>query len=437
MNRRTAAVATLVPSILAALVATDATATTTARQEVAPATLVVVDRATQAGVRGPRLDTYGAVPVDFNRDGHQDVWVGRHGDGAALFRNDGAGRYTRVARSAWPDRNRAVGHIDRHDCDWADVDRNGLPDAYCATGRMPANLVKRGRDNELWLQVRRGGFREVGSKWGIGDVCGRGRDVEFLDVNGDRFPDLFLGNEVARQDPDDPCNARGNRLPNEASKVYINQRGNGFKYAPKVFGFGAGAGNRCAVSLDFNRDGWEDLLACRGRDQRPRLFRNARGRFVDVTSRHGLVETVHDAEVADLDRDGDADIVTASADGFAYHAFQGATFGRPVTIGTLASGAGGSVAVGDVDGDGDRDVYGLGWQLHKTNPDDVLLINDRMAFTPLPVPAETGSGDEVVALHPRTRGPRTLFLVLNGHLFGRSPDTFVPGRTQLITVARR
>ncbi len=401
------------------------------------ARLVAVDRARRFGLQGRRVETYGAVPVDYNRDGRQDVWIGNHSDGAVLKRNPGRGRYVRVARTAWPT-GMGRGHIDRHDCDWADVDRNGLPDAYCSTGRMRVNVVKRGRDNELWLQTSRGRFREVGTRWGVGDLCGRGRDVEFLNVNGDRFPDLFLGNEQPRDDPADPCNQPGNRLPNEGSKIFINRHGTGFRYAPHAGRFALAVGNRCAVALDFNHDGWQDLLACRDRGESARLYRNERGRLVDVTARHRLAEPVDDAVVADLDRDGDNDIVTASADGFGYHPFRGGSFGPRVPLGNLlGGGTGGSVAVGDVDGDGDQDVYGVGWARTLGNPDDVLLINQAMTFTPLRVPSAGGSGDEAVAVRPRAAGTRTLFLVTNGNVFGHENATFRPGLNQLITVVRR
>jgi len=399
--------------------------------------LVAVDRARRFGLQGRRLETYGAVAVDYNRDGLQDVWIGQHSDGARLMRNRGHRRYARVARSAWPT-GMGRGHIDRHDCDWADVDLNGLPDAYCSTGRMRVNVVKRGRDNELWLQTRPGRFREVGTAWGVGDVCGRGRDVEFLDVNGDRFPDLFLGNQTPRNDPADPCNAPGNTLPNEGSKIFLNRRGHRFRYAPHAGPFSPGDGDRCAVALDFDADGWQDLLACRSREQPLRLYRNVRGTLVDVSGRHQLTDPVHDAVVADLDRDGDKDIVTASAAGFSYHPFAGGTFGPAVLLGTLpGGGAGGSVAVGDADGDGDQDVYGLGWRFHVGNPDDVLLVNRALVFTPLRVPPAGGSGDEVVALRPRAHGSRTSFLVTNGQVFGHDNATFRPGQTQLITLTRR
>jgi hypothetical protein len=438
MYPRTAvAVVVTVSSVLSALLVQTSVAARETSAAAPAARLVAVDRAQQAGYGGPLRETYGAVPLDYNRDGRQDVWVGWHSDGAAMFRNNGQGRYARVARTTWPRGTRADGHIDRHDCAWADVDRNGLPDAYCSTGRMLVNVVKRGKDNELWLQVRRGDFREVGTAWGVGDRCGRGRDVEFLDVNGDRFPDLFLGNETPRDDPGDPCNAPGNHLPNEAGKVFINRHGNGFRYAPEVWHFGAGIGSRCAVALDYNRDGRDDLLACEDRNEPAHLYRNVRGHFVDVTSRHHLGNLINDAMVADLDRDGDADIVTAAADGFAYHPFAGGVFGERVLLGSVPVGQGGSVAVGDADGDGDNDVYGLGWVRSNGNPDDVLLINRAMTFTAIPVPPSRGSGDEAVALRPHAKGRKTLFLVLNGHVFGHSPATFEPGRTQLITVVRR
>jgi len=91
--------------------------------------------------------------------------------------------------------------------------------------------------------------------WGVADVCGRGREVTFLNVNGDRWPDLFLGNQTPRDDPDDPCNAPGNTLPNEMGKVFVNVRGDHFRYVRDLWDFGAGIGVRCAeVNSDVCRE---------------------------------------------------------------------------------------------------------------------------------------------------------------------------------------
>ena len=213
---------------------------------------VAVDQAPDAGFGVASIKTWSASTVDFNLDGAEDVLIGYHLHGAKLWMNLGDGHYQRVASSGWPTRFVGQRVTDRHNCDWADVDLNGLPDAYCAAGRTLANRVKRGMENELWLQTAPGAFHEVGAKWHVTDICGRGRAVAFLDANGDRYPDLFLGNETPRR-VRDTCD-RSPTLPNEESKLFINDHGAGFRYAPKVWHHGAGPGSRCAEVLDFNHE---------------------------------------------------------------------------------------------------------------------------------------------------------------------------------------
>src|SRR5262245_15425534 len=150
----------------------------------AAATWTAVDTVSGSGL-GESVETWEATPVDFDGDRDQDVWIGYHDQGGKLWRNDGHGVYTQAY--AWP-RVNADGKIpDRHDCDWADVDRDGRPDAYCAAGRSGGNNVKNGMDNELWLQRSPGQFTDVGTAWGIGDVCGRSHYVAFLDANHDAY----------------------------------------------------------------------------------------------------------------------------------------------------------------------------------------------------------------------------------------------------------
>jgi hypothetical protein len=396
--------------------------------------LVAVDRGRLVGLRAVDTETYSASPVDYDRDGRQDVWIGYHGFGGKLWHNRGRRPYGRVARDAWPSSNGPGLHVDRHDCDWADVDGNGLPDAYCSTGRMIRHVVKTGRGNELWLQTRPGRFREVGGAWGVADVCGRGRDVAFLNVNGDRWPDLFLGNEAPRTDhPEDPCDSPDSNLPNELGKVYINVRGHDFRHVRRLWNFGGGIGIRCAEVLDFDRDGWDDLLTC-GKPRSPlHLYRNRHGRgFADVTARQQLGTEVSDAVVVDWGRDGDKDVVTATPTGFALHLNEGGQFGPAVPVGSPAVGEGWSVAVADADGDSDLDVYGMVFGSFTTNPNDGIWINTGSGFrsTPVAVPHAVGSADQVVALTKRA-GHRAAFLAMNG--YGR----FERGPVQYIQLTRR
>lgn len=177
-------------AMLAVVVTPIAGAATTAPSRAAARQKFAVDFAGRAGLRVARTRTWAAAPGDYNRDGAQDVLINYHGFGAKLWKNKGHGHYRRVASYAWQQENSRGQLLDRHNCDWADVDRNGRPDLYCSAGRRESNIVKTGRDNELWLQGRDGRFREVGTTWNVGDVCGRGRNVAFLHANGDRFPDV-------------------------------------------------------------------------------------------------------------------------------------------------------------------------------------------------------------------------------------------------------
>ncbi|MEP6665728.1 MAG: VCBS repeat-containing protein [Nocardioidaceae bacterium] len=417
----------LVPLTLAAA----ATASTTLGPAiVGPANLVAVDRAHQAGLAA-NSRTYSATAVDYNRDGREDVWIGYHAQGAKLWKNKGNATYQRVAAAAWPKVSAQGKQIDRHVCAWADVDHSGRPDAYCTTGRFTNNFVKVGRDNELWLQSRSGRFRDVGTAWGVGDVCGRGRFVTFIFANRDHFADLVLGNDAPRV-VSDPCDSPANHLPNERNKLYINTGGHGFRYAPKFWRPQPGTGSRCVQTLDFNRDGRQDLLTCGKVNQPLQLYQNMNGRrLVNVTSAHSLHSRVTDAVAADLNGDGRGDVVSSSSRGFAYHLNVNGLFQGAVRIGDSPVPRGVSVAAGDADGDGDIDVYGMVGAA-KSNPDDVIWINDNLTFSLLDVPSAGGRAAQVAALDPRGNGTSS-FLALNG--FGRGSDLLGP--IQLIRVTHR
>lgn len=376
----------------------------------------LADQARSAGLYdGVDRPTWAATAVDYNGDGLQDVWVGYHQFGGKLYRNNGDGTFTWVARDAWQraDANGAI--VDRHDCTFGDVNGDGRPDAYCTAGRNTSNYVKdRDRDNQLWVQRNPGRFVEVGTDRGLGDQCGRGRHAAFLDVNNDGRLDLFTGTQSGRNVAD-PCDDPANGLTNEDSKVFVNQGGGQLRYAPS-YGVGvANSGQRCAEVLDFDGDGRDDLLACNLKDSKPQLYRNAGGgKFVDVADANGLTP-ISDAVVADINQDGRPDLVTADDQGFGYRLNTGGAFGPLIRVGAATGGLGRSVAVADADGDGDLDIYGMiGAKGATGNPDDALFVNDgAQGWRRVAVPSAGGTADEVVALSSGP-GRRGSFLVLNG-----------------------
>ena len=228
--------------------------------------------------------------------------------------------------------------------------------------------------------------------------CGRGRFVAFINANNDAWPDLFLGNETPRSAPSDPCDNPANGLPNEESKLFLNQGGTGLTYAPSFFRFGAGPGQRCAEVLDYNGDGRQDLLTCQLKSKPPRLYRNNGG-----TELHrglnsvGLTSAVSDAFPIDIDKDGDTDLVFAASGAFTYRLNNGGTFGASTQIRAITTGQGRSVAAGDADGDGDIDVYGM-------------VRSDTGESERLRVPAQRSQldpGDRAVVGRRRRRGVRS------------------------------
>jgi hypothetical protein len=252
----------------------------------------------------------------------------------------------------------------------------------------------------------------------VGDVCGRGRFVTTLDANRDGWADIFLGNETGRNVLD-ACDDPAHGYPNEEAKLFLNNRGTGFTYAPQMIRFGAGPGQRCAETLDYDGDGWDDLLACRLKGQAPLLYHNNGGTTFSLvsSSASGLTAAAADEDVADLNRDGRPDLVSANKTYFAYQLNRGSTgprFATPVRIRSITSGEGRSVAIGDADGDGDLDVYAMTGNGSKAgNPNDALLVNNgSLGFTTLVPPAAAGEADEVIAVRPS--GQSAQFLSLNG-----------------------
>lgn len=356
-------------------------------------------------------ETWTATTVDYNLDGLQDVWVGYHDQSGKLFRNNGDGTYAAVGGSAWPRLVTRV--IDRHTCAWGDPNRDGLPDDYCAVGRTEANWVKGDTyDNELHLQGPGDTFTDVGTEWGVGDVCGRGRTPVFLDVNQDGFDDLFVANDIPRTG--DTCTQAVGGVPLAGeNKLYLNVAGTGYRPIPEL-GLNQNIGNGgCAITLDWNADGWDDVLVCGG--ARPYLYVNEQGTgFRDVAPSVGLTAFASKGKLGDIDGDRDLDFVGLRyAAGLVYYQENlGTSFARPVTVRSFSGGGPFALELADADANGTLDIYVVR-SATNANPDDVLLLGQGDGrFTTATVPSAPGSGSDAVAL--QQADGRTAFLVLNG-----------------------
>ncbi|MFN7938728.1 MAG: VCBS repeat-containing protein [Bryobacteraceae bacterium] len=260
--------------------------------------------------------SYGIPLADFDGDGFLDFAVGTdRNDEKPVYRNDGKGGFTQLGLfgpSGMVTRNLAVG----------DLNGDGFVDIVAAN---------RGGGNRLFLNDGKGRFGE-------GKAYGAAEDhtvtVALADMNGDGFADLILANRDGQQ-----------------SGVYWNDGKAGFRRGP-VFG-PAQADTRAVVVADLDGDKAPDIVASH-LGEGTRIYWNRGGQFgesqvLGTTGAYSLL-------VADMNRDGKADIVQGSEDGANVVYFQvGAKRFEAVTFGEGKATTYG-LAVGDLDGDGYLDI---------------------------------------------------------------------------------
>ncbi|MFV2064249.1 MAG: FG-GAP repeat domain-containing protein, partial [Chloroflexota bacterium] len=360
----------------------------------ADARLVARDMAREAGIAGT-VSTYGAVVADFDGDGRDDLYLGRHGGRARLALNED-GRFVNSAAMRFP-------AIDRHGCAAADIDGSGLPDLYCTVGGKRGSGLKA---NELWIDPGGEAPYDAAPERGLSDPTGRGRTAEFLAVRKSDKASLIVTNAPTRVDG----------LPSPSRLFRSDGRGD-FTARART-GFAARLGALSSQSADFGRDGREDLLLVTGGQQAPqregtRLYRNTRRGLVDVTRQMGIRSFAEvDAELVDLNADGKLDLVQLSPTRLRVSILRK---GRFVKVYERSLTFGRAIASGDVNGDRKGDLYIVRSNGNR-NPADVMLINRKngRSFSSMAIPqVYSGNGDDAVAIDYDGNG-RDDFLVLNG-----------------------
>jgi hypothetical protein len=300
---------------------------------------------------------------------------------------------------------------DRHDCHAADFNQDGLEDIFCSVGADRGSHVK---SNALYIQQPGGTYTDQAYQWNLSDPTSRGRFGTVLDVNNDGYPDLFYGAESLRPDG----------LPS-IDRLYMNSGQGSFLDSPAM-GLDLNIGSHCAHTVDYNSDGWPDLLVC-GEAGGLHLFENMQGTgFKDVSSILGAPVNAVDAAMVDVNHDNHPDLITLTGTKLAERLqLANGTFKAPKTLLTVKGGT--ALAVGDVNGDNNPDIYVVGGKTGGTNAPDYLLPgNATGGFTMTAIPETTaGAGEEAYPID-YTKDGLTSFLVLNG-------ETPITGPIQLLT----
>jgi hypothetical protein len=370
-----------------------------------PVPVTITDQAPAAGISGPQDWTFSAAVADFKGDGWPDIFIARHWHPADLWLNNQDGTFTQADATYFAQIK------DRHDCLAADFNQDGLEDMFCSVGADRGSAVKA---NALYIQQPDHTFVDEAYQQNVTDPWGRGRYGAVLDANNDGYPDIFYGTDSLRPDG----------LPS-IDRFYINTGDGSFSDDPAM-GLDLNVGSLCARTVDHNSDGWPDLLVC-GETGGLHLFENDQGQgFTDVSSILGAQVNAVDAAMADVNHDSRPDLITLTGTKVAerLHLVNG-TFGKFKNIFTVKSGR--TLAVGDVNGDNNPDIYVVCGRIGSSNAPDYLLTSTATgAFAPTTIPQTTAGGGNRAYPVDHAHDGLSSFLILNGQV----PD---PGPIQLLT----
>ena len=329
------------------------------------------DYTSRAGLDG-QLGGLNIIQADYNDDGWMDVLVMRGGwmseDGrmrVSLLRNNGDNTFTDVtheaglADPAYPSQTAA----------WADYDNDGDLDLYaCNESEREDESLDTGTKfaSQLFRNNGEGAFTDVAWQAGVTNF-GYCKGAVWGDYDNDGDPDLYISNL------------------GDKNRLYRNSGDGTFADVAAELGVVEPIESFATWFWDYDNDGWLDLfvtgyggdigdvaadyLGLPNFGVQPRLYRNdGTGGFIDVTQEAGLyrVHLPMGANFGDLDNDGFLDFYL----GTGYPSFEAVgpnvmyrnNGGKDFVDVTFSGGfghlqQGHGIAFGDLDRDGDQDIF--------------------------------------------------------------------------------
>ena len=269
----------------------------------------------------------GAAFLDYNKDGHQDIYLvngaalppltEKQSDGNepprnALYRNNGDGTFTDVSVAARvADTGYGMG------CAVGDYNNDGFPDLYVTN--FGANVFFHNNGD--------GTFTDVTRRTGTGDTRW-GASCAFVDYDNDGFLDLYVTNYVKYTiESDRVCMNKGVRVycdprlyEGESDILYHNNGDGTFTDVTESAGFSEATGRGLALAWgDYDDDGDMDVYIANDADQNFLYRNNGDGTFTDVSlaagvgfSEDGEAENGMGADFGDYDNDGRLDLIVTN-----------------------------------------------------------------------------------------------------------------------------
>ena len=248
------------------------------------------------------VSSQSAVWADIDNDGWLDLLVANERGPLHLFRNRSDGTFEDISKTAGVDASGFAKGVVA-----ADYDNDGFPDFYVSNLNGANLLFHNNRDRT---------FTEVGKKAGV-EQPWTSFATWFFDYDNDGLPDLFVTSYYMSTD-EVMRSYLGLPYAAETLKLYKNLGNGAFRDVTKEVGLDRVFMPMGANFGDIDNDGYLDIFMGMGNpsyaSMTPHvLLRNQAGKkFVDVTTASGTgdLHKGHAVAFADIDRDGDEDILT-------------------------------------------------------------------------------------------------------------------------------
>ncbi len=293
-----------------------------------------VDVTEEAGLLAFR-PTHSGVWADYDNDGWLDLFIGnepsdRQRHPSELFRSRGDGTFEEVAG---PVGLHVTGIV--KGATWGDYDNDGLPDLY---------VSRFGEENMLFRNAGRGedgrwSFEDVTSRAGVGKPK-NSFPTWFFDYDNDGWLDLWVasfGGFTSDSLTDFVSPYFGEDSSGTPARLFRNRQDGTFEDVSEEVGLARTMVAMGANFGDIDNDGWLDIYLGTGEPMMTTLvpnlmFRNDRGqRFQDVTTAGGFgnIQKGHGVAFGDIDNDGDQDLYVTMGGAYSGDVYPNILFENP------------------------------------------------------------------------------------------------------------
>jgi hypothetical protein len=304
----------------------------------------------------------GLAAADLDGDGDIDIFlacgVWNAGVPNRVYFNRGDGTFV--------DSGLRMGHLNSFGAALADLDNDGDIDVFVANGAYSG-----GNPNKVWLNDGTGHFIDSGQSLGHNNTGA----VELADLDGDGDIDAFAGNHPIWVNNHNECGGHC---------IWLNDGRGRFTDSSQSLG---NAESRSVSLGDIDSDGDIDALIGNYINYGNKFWLNDGNGFFTEAARHlGTVES-REALLADLDGDGYLDAFVSHFSGqnpascankVWFNQGDGTFQDSRQRLGVLPTAG---ITLGDLDLDGDFDVFVINSVWQETRPDEVWLNDGRGYFT--------------------------------------------------------